>query len=357
MRKCHLNFYLKDFHRRVASANASALTFKDHFVSSPIIYPTPGHHHRLIHGLKLTLVAPSESIVPCLARHAHSLYLIHEQTRFKCYFIPSVSLQIEPDDEQSRDDSAARFVSSDGSIRFDREKVDKDLWPFVEYSSEENCSYLSSNAVRQWFHTLILVNQTCAIAKRFLTGDGSHITCLVKDAIETNVQFTFATLRLPVCTYSTPAPFARSSDDKSDPIHDAFSPSFLSDRPSTSSNNSILLDYEHYSFALRLRRWPQHLIEQFYTPASRSRQRQWPTKSQLQQLFTKPLLLVPAVDADRWEIQFDLVEQTLFEWCDDSTRFFYALCQQIFARTWTTRRLIKHAFLNYCEKHGLPFSK
>ena len=38
---------------------------------------------------------------------------------------------------------------------------------------------------RSWFdngfNTLILLNQTCAIAKRFLLGDRSHMTCLLKE--------------------------------------------------------------------------------------------------------------------------------------------------------------------------------
>jgi hypothetical protein len=76
------------------------------------------------------------------------------------------------------------FISNDsfqtGFIRIEQEKIPKHFLPFISYSQEENSYYLSSNLIQQWFHTLILVNQTCAIAKRFLTGDGSHITCLIK---------------------------------------------------------------------------------------------------------------------------------------------------------------------------------
>lgn len=364
VRKCHLNFYLKDFCTRL-NATRSTLTFKEHFSCSAIIHPNPGHH-QLSSTLTVTLVVPAESIVPCLSNHSNSLYLIHEQTRFKCYFIPSISFQIEPSDayEQSNhiDDQSSRFVSTDGFrkgfIRVDPQTINKDFHSFIQYSSEENQSFLSSRLIRQWFQTLMLINQTCAIAKRFLTGDGSHITCLVKDSknLLDNFNLTFAAFRLPICTYLTDPSLNSHADERSDSNNDAFSPLFLSDRPAGSSN-TILLDYEHYSFAFLLHRWPQQCIDHYFTHPSRSCQRQWPNKSQMNQLLSKPLLLVPSADSDQWEVRFDLIEQTLLEWCDDSSRVFYALCQQIFARTWSTRQLIKHCFFNYCERHGLPCAK
>ena len=76
------------------------------------------------------------------------------------------------------------FVSNDsfqrGFLHVDQAKIAKQFLPFIFHSLENDHYYLSSNLFQQWFNTLILVNQTCAIAKRFLTGDGSHITCLIK---------------------------------------------------------------------------------------------------------------------------------------------------------------------------------
>jgi hypothetical protein len=129
--------------------------------------------------------------------HTHGLYQIHEQIRYKCYFVPYLPENIEPIDirngNESRltstlNESTGVFILNEefqsGCIRFDTQPKDSAFSSLIDYSSNDQCWYLSSNAVRQWFHTLILLNQTCAIAKRFLTGNGSHITFLVKEPIE-----------------------------------------------------------------------------------------------------------------------------------------------------------------------------
>jgi len=74
-------------------------------------------------------------------------------------------------------------------------------------------------------------------------------------------------------------------------------------------------------------------------------------------LIKKSLLLIPNGNIHQWEINFDLIEQNLFELMDELTLYFYILCQRLFSPTYSIRILIKHCFLNYCEKYGLPFSK
>jgi hypothetical protein len=74
-------------------------------------------------------------------------------------------------------------------------------------------------------------------------------------------------------------------------------------------------------------------------------------------IIKKSLLLTSDNHRDQWKINFDFIEKYLFELMNESTLFFYILCQQLFAQTYSKRRLIKHCFLNYCEKYGLPFSK
>jgi hypothetical protein len=167
-------------------------------------------------NLNLFFISPPESILPNLLINKNHSYQIHEQIRSKCYFIPLTNCQIEPDDDEYKQksilldrthvvitlennstvetnkipiefESAGIFISNDsfqtGFIRIDQEKLAKQFLPFIYFCSEENLFYLSSNLIQKWFNTLILVNQTCAIAKRFLIGDKNHITCLLKEQI------------------------------------------------------------------------------------------------------------------------------------------------------------------------------
>jgi hypothetical protein len=183
-----------------------------------MIYPFAGIDQILADDLNLLIITPSESLLPNLSSNTHSTYKTCEQIRSKCYFYPITDYKIEPDDDEyqrkrieldrthvvitlenktkEQDDStipkkgpieqesSCIFISNDsfqtGFLRIDQEKIVKHLLSFIFHSTEDNIYYLSSNLIQQWFNTLILVNQTCAIAQRFLTGDGSHITCLIK---------------------------------------------------------------------------------------------------------------------------------------------------------------------------------
>ena len=147
-----------------------------------------------------------------------------------------------------------------------------------------------------------------------------------------------------------------NSNDEQFPIIDAFSPGFLSDNKKT-SNDTIHIDYEQYSFAFQLHRWPKPIFENYYTETNRQAQRKWPSKYHLNILIKKPLLLIPISVNHQWEVNFDLIEQNLFELMNAPTLCFYALCQQLFSQSLTIRTCVKHCFLNYCEKYGLPFSK
>ena len=179
-----MNFYCEDFRHRLKCSKFSK-AFVDHFTSSTIIYPSVAQHQTLTQGLVVHFFIPAESILPILSMHSHGSYRIHEQTRAKCYFIPSNFIKIESSSEieKTSESKECQWVySSDlqtGSIRVDRESIPHDFSSFLNYSSKDQCWQLSSNAIQQWFHRLILVNQTCAIVKRFLTGDGSHLTCLL----------------------------------------------------------------------------------------------------------------------------------------------------------------------------------
>ncbi len=145
-------------------------------------------------------------------------------------------------------------------------------------------------------------------------------------------------------------------DEEKSPIIDAFSSTFLSYNKKT-SNDTIHIDYEQYSFAFLLHRWPKPILDNYYTQSIRNSKRKWPSKYHLNILIKKPLLLIPISNNHQWEINFDLIEENLFELMNESTLCFYALCQQLFSQTLTIRTCIKHCFLNYCEKYGLPFSK
>lgn len=217
-KQIQLNIYLRDFLTRINNSKLKR-TFKNHFSSSTIIYPFAGIDQILADDLNLFLVTPSESILPNVSSNSHSTYKIHEQIRSKCYFIPITDYKVEADDDEYKrkcieldrthvvitlenktkeqdetlltkkqtpieQESLYIFLSNDsfhtGFIRIDQEKIPKHLLPFIYHSLEDNLYYLSSNLIQHWFNTLILVNQTCDIAKRFLKGDGSHITCLIK---------------------------------------------------------------------------------------------------------------------------------------------------------------------------------
>lgn len=219
-KEMHLHCYLNDFLLRMKQSQVKQ-TFKDHFSLSTIIYPFAGIDQILADDLSLSLLTPAESLLPTFSSNLHSNYKLHEQLRAKCYFIPSTTCQIEIDDEEyqrqskepdrthvvitletkSKDqrgeepssqlkkatidlEAACLFVSEDsfqtGSVRINAEKLGKQWQPFLSYSIEKDSSCLSSTLIQHWFQTLMLVNQTCAVAKRFLKGDGSHITYLLK---------------------------------------------------------------------------------------------------------------------------------------------------------------------------------
>ena len=373
----HLNFYVNDFLTRLKHSKVKQ-TFKEHFAFTPIIYT----NQSLADDLTLCLFTPSESLLPSFFSNLHSNSKLHEQIRSKSYFIPSTFGLIDVHDEdyqdqlkefdrthvvitletKTKDEPLKRplieqqltglFVSKDsfqtGRIEIDRKKLSKYFLPFVFHSIEENRSYLSSTLIQQWFQTLMLVNQTSAIAKRFLKGDGTHLTCLLKQSYAMNSShqtnsLTFAALRLPPCL--------DGNELVEQEEFDGFSPIFLSDLKKISTD-TIHIDSEQYSFAFYLSRWPKSLLEHFQNRTFR----QWPSNSQMNILIKKPLLLIPIDSDHQWEIHFDSIEQCLFEWINESTLVFYALCQQIFSHNFQTRTVIKHCFLNYCEKYGQPFS-
>ncbi|CAF1399901.1 unnamed protein product [Adineta steineri] len=392
-----LNIYLKDFLTRLNNPSVKQ-TFKNHFSIATVIYPFPGIDQTLADSLNLFLITPSESILPNLSSNTHSSYRTYEQIRSKCYFIPTSDYKIEADDDEYKkkrieldrthvfitienkttehDDTTKSkkvpiepeslyiFTSDDsfhtGFIRIDEDKIPKHILPYIFHSSEDNIYYVSSNLIQQWFNTLILVNQTCAIAKRFLTGDGSHITCLIKQQTNHTSSFslennlTFAALRLPPCMSLSDSLQTNLEEEKSN-ITDAFSSTFLSDNKKTFAD-TVHIDYEQYSFAFLLYRWPKLLLDNYFTQSIRDSKRKWPSKYHLNIIIKKPLILVPIQNDHKWKISFDLIEQSLFELMNESTLYFYALCQQLFSQTATTRTCVKHCFLNYCEKYGLPFS-
>ena len=393
-REIHLNAHLNDFLIRLTNTKCKQ-TFKNHFSLAKIIYPFAGIDQVLADDLTLFYLTPSESILPHLTSNEHSHYKIHEQIRSKCYFVPTSHCKIEVNDDEyqrksiefdrthvvitletkTKDeptmtkkappepDASYVFHSDDtfrtGLIRLESEKLAKHFLPFVFYSADEKTSYLSSTLIQQWFHTLMLVNQTCAIAKRFLTGDGSHITCLLqpptdKPAAQDN-NLTFAALRLPPCMYLNDSTNIDLDEERAK-IVDAFSSTFLSDNTKTSTD-IIHIDYEQYSFALPLHRWPKSFLDHYDAQSTRSAQRKWPSKYHMNIIVKKPILLVPMPNEHRWATNFDLVEQSLFELMNHSTLCLYALCQQLYAHTPAMRTCIKHCFLNYCERYGLPGSK
>ncbi|CAF0874584.1 unnamed protein product [Rotaria sordida] len=398
IKKFQLNFYLEDYQNRLKNSKIKQ-TFKQHFLSSKIINPSNRINQLLIDDLNLFIISPPESILPNLFINTNNSFKIHEQLRSKCYFIPLKYYQIEPNDDEYKQKSIPLdrthvvitlennqttksnkismeyepiciFTSNDsfqtGFIHVNRENISKEFLPFIYYDSEENVSYLSSNLIQQWFNTLILVNQTCNIVQRFLTGDGRHITCLLKEEMsnQSNKEnlsschnnLIFASLRLPPYKYLNDLSSTNIQEEKSDNISDAFSPIFLSNNKKI-SNDSIHINYEQYSFAFVLYRWPKILIDNYYTHPNRYSKRQWPSKYYMNIIIKKFLLLIPdSTTTHKWKINFDLIEENLFKLMNESTLFFYILCQQLFSQTYSIRIIIKHCFLNYCEKYGLPFS-
>lgn len=382
-KQLHLNNYLKDFFLRLKTSKMKQ-TFKNHFCLSTIIYPLSVNlDQTLADDLHLYIFTPIESILPDLSLNTHSTYKIHEQLRSKCYFIPQTDYKIEANDDEyqrkcieldrthvvitldnevrSIDDnssikktpvepeSSCIFISDNsfhqGFLRIEQNKLAKHFLPFVYHSTDDNQSYLSSNLIQQWFNTLLLVNQTCTIAKRFLIGDGSHITCLIKQ----QNHHTFTALRLPPYMHLNDS-ISPTIDDETSPIIDAFSSRFLSDNKN-SSNDTIHIDYEQYSFAFLLHRWPKDLLDNYST-----RIRRWPSKYHLNILIKKSPLLVPFGQNHQWQLNFDPIEQDLFELMNETTLYFYSLCQQLFTSSVNIRNCLKHCFLNYCETYGLPFS-
>lgn len=203
-----LNFYLKDYLNRLKNSLKINQTFQTYFSLSTIIYPCNGINQFLTDDLNLFSIIPPESILP-----KNNSYKIHEQLRSKCYFIPLTNCQIEPNDDEYKQkirsldcthvvitlennstinknqisnelNLSCILISNDsfqtGFIHIDQEKLAKQFLPFIEFSSQDNLFYLSSNLIQKWFNTLILVNQTCGIAKRFLLGEKNHINCLIK---------------------------------------------------------------------------------------------------------------------------------------------------------------------------------
>ena len=184
----------------------------------------------------------------------------------------------------------------------------------------------------------------------------SNTLCLICSLLSPNNNLTFVSLRRrPSSSSSTDSTLAALSEEASDCITEAFSSTFLSDRHVTP--NAIHIDYEEYSFALLVPHWPASLLQNYSLDSERSSHRQWPFNNQMDQVTRTPLLLLPSAHPHQWEISFDLVEKHLCALLNESSLLLYILCQQCFSRTYSTRRLIKHSFFTYCEKHGLPLSK
>ena len=177
--------------------------------------------------------------------------------------------------------------------------------------------------------------------------------CFSSLALENNL--TFAALRLPPCIFLNDSPQTDLNEEKCRMV-DAFSSTFLSDNKKT-SNDTIHIDYEQYSFAFQLSRWPKSILDGYYTDPQRRTQRQWPSQYHLNILIRKPLLLIPISTNHQWELNFDSIEQNLFELMNESTLCFYALYQQFFSTSLNTRTCLKHCFFNYCEIYGLPFHR
>ena len=172
----------------------------------------------------------------------------------------------------------------------------------------------------------------------------------------TENNLTFAALRLPPFMLATGLTIDDVKQQENSDLIDGFSSTFLSDNQKT-TNDTIHIDYEQYSFAFSLHRWPKPLLDQYHLSSNRRTARQWPSNYHMNILIKKPLLLIPTGHDHRWEIQFDSVEQSLFELMPESTLYAYGLSQQIIAQTNSTRIIVKNCFLNFAEQHGLPFAK
>jgi len=336
--KYQLKFYLADYRQRLLKFQTNQ-TFQQDFSSNKIIYPNQNFHS----NFDLYYFTPSESILPYLSNNIYDLAKLHEQIRSKCYFIPIENLQIEPYDDNST--SSYLFISNDnhfqnGSIRIDS----KDHLAFISHSSDDNFDYLSAKSIQKWFHSLIIINRTCTIVKQFLNRNHNSLTCLISEQLKRDIldeTLTFACIRRSI------------SNDILDDL-----PSFFLSNNTKIFNEYIHIDYEQYSFALKLSRWPRCLIDNYLTHSHRNQTRKWPTNEQIEVILTKPLLLIPCSVNDQWEVNYDFIEQYLFEsTLNEFTLFFYLLCQQLFSPTYSKRILIKHCFLNFLEKYDLPILK
>lgn len=159
-----------------------------------------------------------------------------------------------------------------------------------------------------------------------------------------------------MCTYLSDISSTDNQEKNSEKFTEAVSSLFLSDNTKI-SNELIHIDYEEYSFGFVLQRWPRILIENYYTHPDRYSKRQWPSKYHMNIVIKTSLLLIPNSQNDKWNVNFDFIDEYLFKLMNKTTLFFYILCQQLFSQTYSIRIIIKHCFLNYCEKYGLPFSK
>ena len=172
-------------------------SLKEHYSSVAIIHPCGGHNQSLTDHLNLLRVVPLESILPLLSRATHESSQLREQMRSKCYFVPFTKCQVNAKNErrptqaaldiafESDGGEACSFVSDEslqhGFIRCDQDTIPHEFAPFVHVCPEKNIAYLSSSLLQQWLNTFLLINQTCALAKRFLKSNGNHVTLLVKE--------------------------------------------------------------------------------------------------------------------------------------------------------------------------------
>ena len=198
-KKCRLIHHLEDFRQRLTDS-AIDPSLKEHYSSAAIIYPCGGHHQSLTDHLSLIRVVPLESILPLLSRATHGSSQLREQLRSKCYFVPFTKCQMKSKDErrpnegvqpaldiafETAGEEPCSFVSDEfshqGFIRCDQEAMPQEFAPFVHVCPETSIAYLSSSLLQQWLNTFLLINQTCAIAKRFLKSNGNHMTFLIKE--------------------------------------------------------------------------------------------------------------------------------------------------------------------------------
>ncbi|CAF1625012.1 unnamed protein product, partial [Didymodactylos carnosus] len=294
---------------------------------------------------------------------------------------------------QQIDDPSCLFICDENdhsSFYTGHIRLHKSYWKQYAHFSyralndEENNYYLSSYAFQQWFQSLIIINQTCSIANRFLTGDGSYLTCLLKpktsmtkielpesneniensnpslqnhimkkecntkqniSAIEDQYHIQLVCLRLPPTLF-----LLDSSNDQENNVNNhnetnelntklsyihAFSDVFLSNNKN--SETCINVDYEQYVFAIPLIKWPTYILNNYYY--KRNLKRKWPSKYHMNIIIKKQILVIPKSNCkmnlsqstnhhldDRWQLNFDLVENLLYEYMNESTLFLFTFC-------------------------------